>query len=259
MAESFQVDELMQQSTFAFVGTVKRLGAVTMSAVPVTSSTAVVTVDEILQSPPMLADITGSDITVELRSAQQLQEGQQVTFFTIGWIYGTSVAVREVGHVEGRVGPERADALAASGPATPENQTPRLQQRIADADLAVVGMVSAIKFPEGYDPYGPVSEHAPKWREATIEVGSVVKGDIPTENRVTMIFAASDDVRWYETPTFQVGQKGLFLLNRQEIPGLEREEYVALDPLDYQPPQQLVSMQGLIGPDGELEEPTEPS
>ncbi|MDQ3966700.1 MAG: hypothetical protein M3246_09705 [Actinomycetota bacterium] len=258
MPPNSQIDDLMRQSTFTFVGTVKRLNAATMAAVPVTENTAVVTVDEVLQAPPMLADLAGSDVTVQLSSAQQVQEGQQATFFTTGWIYGTSIAVREVGHVEGRVGAERADELAALSPAMPENRTARLRQRIADADAVVVGMVSSIKFPEGYNPYGPASEHAPKWREATIEVQSVEKGDLP-QDRITAIFSASDDVRWYRTPTFQVGQKGLFLLDKREIPELQREEYVALDPLDYQPPEQLDSIQGLIGSGGGPGEPTEPS
>jgi len=259
MPSSSQGEDPQQESTFTFVGTVKNLHAATMAAVPVTESTAIVTVEEVLQAPPMLADLAGSDITVELSSARQVREGQQATFFTTGWMYGTSIAVREVDLVEGRVGAERAGELAALSPATPENRTVRLQQRIAEADLAVVGMVSVIKFPEGYDPYGSVSEHAPKWREATIEVQSVQKGDLPQEDRVTAIFAASDDIRWYRTPTFQVGQKGLFLLDRREIPELEREEYVALDPLDYQPPQQLASIPGLVGSDGGSEEPTEPA
>src|SRR5215210_4741723 len=104
---SLQIDDLRRQSTFTFVGTVKELNAATMAEVPVTQSTAVVTVDEVLQAPPMLANRAGTDITVLLSDAQQVQEGQQATFFTIGAVYGEDVAVREVGHVERRVGDER--------------------------------------------------------------------------------------------------------------------------------------------------------
>jgi len=245
---SSQIDDLRQRSTFVFVGTLRRLNAATMDAVPVTESTAVVTVDEVLQAPPMFTDLAGSDITVQLSSAQQVQEGQQATFFTTGGIYGTSIAVQEVGHVEGRVGVERAAELAALSPATPEHQTTRLQQRIADADVVVVGMVSSIKFPEGYDPHGPASEHAPLWREATIEVESVGKGDLPQDG-ITILYAESTDAEWYQTPTFRVGQSGIFLLDRREIPELQREEYVVLDPLNYQPPEQLDSIEGLIRSD----------
>ena len=67
--------------------------------VPVTESTAVVTVDEVVQAPPMLANRAGRDITILLSDPAQVQEGQQATFFTIGWIIGEDIAVQEVGHV----------------------------------------------------------------------------------------------------------------------------------------------------------------
>src|SRR5215218_1323929 len=158
------------------------LNAATMAEeVPVTQNTAVVHVDQVLQAPPMLANRDGTDITVLLRDAQQVQEGQQATFFTNGWIYGEDIAVREVGHVERRVGDERAAGLAALSPGTPENRTHRLQQRLAEAEVVVLGMVSNIGFPEGYDTQGPVSEHAPRLREATIQIQEVYKGDLPAD------------------------------------------------------------------------------
>jgi hypothetical protein len=247
VSTSPQVDDLSRQSTFTFVGTVKELNAATMAEVPVTESTAVVTVDEVLQAPPMLANRAGTDITVQLSDAQQMQEGQQATFFTIGSVYGEDIAVQEVGHVEGRVGDERAAELAALSPGTPENRTLRLQQRLADADVVVLGMVSNIGFPEGYDTQGPVSEHAPRLREATIQIQEVYKGDLPADQEsIKAVFFASMDVRWYRTPILDVGQKGIFVLDKREISELQREEYAALDPLDYQPSEQRDLIQRLV-------------
>ena len=247
MSTSPQVDDLRRQSTFTFVGTVKELNAATMAEVPVTESTAVVTVDEVLQAPPMLARRAGTDITVQLSDAEQMQVGQQATFFTTGWMYGEDVAVQEVGHVEGIVGDERAAELAALSPGTPENRTLRLQQRLADADVVVLGMVSNIGFPEGYDTQGLVSEHAPLWRQATIQIQAVYKGDLPADqDTIKAIFSRSEDVRWYRTPILDVGQKGIFVLNKREIPELQREEYAALNPLDYQPSEQRNLIQTLI-------------
>ena len=248
MATSPQVDDLSRQSTFTFVGTVKELNAATMAEeVPVTQSTAILHVDEVLQAPPMLANRAGTDITVLLSDAEQVQEGQRATFFTIGAVYGEDIAVREVGHVEGRVGDERAAELAALSPGTPENRTQRLQQRLAEADCVVAGMVSEIKFPEGYDTQGLVSEHARLLREATIQIETVYKGDLPADqDTVKAIFFASRDVRWYRTPILDVGQKGIFVLDKREIRELQREEYAALDPLDYQPPEQRDLIETLL-------------
>jgi len=228
---------------------VKELNAATMAEeVPVTESTAVVHVQAVLQAPPMLANRAGTDITVQLSDAEQVQEGQQATFFTTGWIYGEDIAVQEVGHVEGRVDDERAAELAALSPGTSENRRHRLQQRLARAEVVALGMVSEIKFPEGYDTHGPVSEHAPLLREATIQIETVYKGDLPADqDTVKAIFFASQDVRWHRTPIFDVGQKGIFVLDKREIKELQqREEYAALDPLDYQPPEQRDLIQTLL-------------
>lgn len=248
MATSPQVDDLSQQSTFTFIGTVTELNAATMAEeVQVTQNTAVVHVDQVLQAPPMLANRDGTDITVLLRDAEQVQEGQQATFFTTGWIYGEDIAVQEVGHVEGRVDDERAAELAALSPGTRENRTLRLQQRLADADVVVLGMVSEIKFPEGYDTNGPVSEHAPLVRQTTIRIETVYKGDLPADqDTVKAIFFASQDVRWHRTPILEVGQKGIFVLDKREIQELQREEYAVLDPLDYQPPEQRDLIETLL-------------
>jgi len=248
VATSPQVDDLSRQSTFTFVGTVKELNAATMAEeVPVTQSTAILHVDEVLQAPPMLANRAGTDITVLLSDPEQVQEGQQATFFTNGWIYGEDVAVQEVGHIERRVEDERAAELAALSPGTPENRTQRLQQRLAEADCVVAGMVSEIKFPEGYDTQGLVSEHARLLRVATIQIETVYKGDLPADqDTVKAIFFASRDVRWYRTPILDVGQKGVFVLNREPIQELQREEYAALDPLDYQPPEQRDLIETLL-------------
>jgi hypothetical protein len=248
VATSPQVDDLSRQSTFTFVGTVKELNAATMpEEVPVTESTAVVTVDEVLQAPPMLANRAGRDITILLSDPQQMREGQQATFFTNGWIYGEDIAVQEVGHVEGRVGDERAAEVAALSPGTPENRTLRLQQRLDDAEVVVLGMVTGVTFPEGYDTQGPVSEHAALLREATIQIETVYKGDLPADqDTVKAIFFASQDVRLYRTPILAVGQKGIFVLDKREIRELQREEYAALDPLDYQPPEQRDLIQTLL-------------
>src|SRR5215208_7971232 len=244
---SLPIDDLKRQSTFAFVGTVKKLNEATMAQVPVTDSTAVVTVNEVLQAPPMLADLAGTDITVQLSSSQRVQEGQQATFFTNGWLYGEDIAVQEVGHVEGRVGDERAAELAALSPGTPQNRTHRLQQRLAEADVVVAGMVSEIKFPEGYNTQGLVSEHAPLLREATIQIETAYKGDLPAEqDTIKAIFFASQDVRWYRTPILAVGQKGIFVLDKREIRELQREEFAALDPLDHQPPEQRDLIETLL-------------
>src|SRR5204863_9219496 len=93
----------------------------------------------------------------------------------------------------------------------------------------------------------PISEHDPKWRDATIEVDKVHKGEhsAPT---VTVRFPSSDDVRWYNAPKFHPGQHGVFVLHRASpadapagtaaraaVRGRQPVVYTALDATDFHP------------------------
>ena len=52
-----------------------------------------------------------------------------------------------------------------------------------------------------------VSEHDPRWWEATIEVEAFLKGRA-REKTVTMLFPSSRDVMWYASPKPQPSSRG---------------------------------------------------
>jgi hypothetical protein len=68
------VDEFATHATFIFKGTVQNQNVATMPEVPVTESTAVVRVDEVIRASKTLQDFAGKDIAVEL-SGQQSAPG----------------------------------------------------------------------------------------------------------------------------------------------------------------------------------------
>src|SRR5437870_3694243 len=86
-----------QQATFTFEGTVQRVGASTMAAVPASNRTLVVRVDRVLQAPAGMSGLEGQEITVQLQSRNTLKAQDRAVFYTVGWLYGESLAVREVG------------------------------------------------------------------------------------------------------------------------------------------------------------------
>ena len=53
------VEKLTEQAQFVFRGTVVERGAATLDQIPLTRDTLVVTVDEILEGPPVLAGFAG--------------------------------------------------------------------------------------------------------------------------------------------------------------------------------------------------------
>jgi len=80
---------LLKQSAISFVGTVERLGAATMSDVPIDNHTAVVRVDQVLHAPDAFASLAGTAITVQLAPKVALpKEGEQYTFFAIRKAFG---------------------------------------------------------------------------------------------------------------------------------------------------------------------------
>lgn len=257
--------------TFVFKGTIKKLKSATMKGVPVDDRTVVVTVNQIIEAPPALADYNGQDITVQLGGRQKVRVGQELIFHTTSWIFGDSIAVRSL--TEEPVTDRTAAMLSAADDPVERRAQREKRDRFDAADLVVSGKVVAVRLPaetakrsgaaslDASDraPGGPVSEHDPKWREAVIQVDEVHKG-IHKKKQVVLRFPASKDVMWYGAPKFHPGQQGFFMLHKSktEKPKAKRgrkrprkgvveeaavadsevgitEAYTALDQTDFQP------------------------
>src|SRR3989475_11220845 len=89
---------LAKQSNIVFSGTVSQLGAVSFAGVPQSPQTIVVRVDSVLKKPPAVSLKKGDNVTVELKDPSAFRQGTQATFYTEGWIFGSGVAVKELGH-----------------------------------------------------------------------------------------------------------------------------------------------------------------
>jgi hypothetical protein len=260
-----------QKPTFVFKGTIKKLKSASMKDVPVDERTVVVTVNQIIEAPPALADYNGQDITVQLGGRQKVRVGQELIFHTTSWMFGESIAVRSLTE-EPVTGRSAAMLSAADDPVERRAQREK-RGRFDVADLVVSGKVVAVRLPAGaaqrsraasldasdQAPRGPVSEHDPKWREAVIQVDEVHKGS-HKKKQVVVRFPASKDVMWYGAPKFHPGQQGFFMLHKSktEKPKAKRgkkqsgkvvvaedavadsevgvtEAYTALDQTDFQP------------------------
>jgi hypothetical protein len=202
--------------------------------VPEDSRTAVVRVDAIVRAPEILRNYVGQEITVRLAPKERVKARQQAIFHTNGWLYGKSLAVQSLGH---DAVPKAAAAAAAAPMPDPTSlhRSNQIAERATQADLVVSGKVIAMGTPEPPPPTNsaaalamaptrtaslpePISEHAPFWTEAVVDVDQVYKGQKKLK-RVTIRFPASTDVRWYHAPKFQVGQAGVFLLQQDDVSG----------------------------------------
>jgi len=239
MAGPRRRSEAMRDAAFVFKGTVQKVPGATMASVPVDDTTAIVRVDQILRAPEALAGLTGDVITVKLTERARPKRGEQAIFHTTGWLVGDGIAVRSLGHTD-------VDSAAASRAAHPRDPVAAkaardLERHRDDADLVVTGRVTAVRMPAEpprraatVKARAPISEHAPAWREAIIDVHDVHKG-AGSPKRLVVRFPSSTDVRWAAVPKFHPGQRGVFLLHAVAGRGVGKTRYEALHRDDFRP------------------------
>jgi hypothetical protein len=238
--------ELAAQATFIFRGTVERLNASTMAPVAVSESTAVVNVDEVIQAPAALGDLTGRQVTIQFGESPPTPAGRQAIFFTRPWLYGDSIAVVEVGRRQIGARATKAEITGARqevADVTERKPDQELQRHIGEADGVVAGRVVNTQPAAGMIPR--VSEHDPGWQEAVVAVESVEMGDLP-QPTVTVLFASSMDVMWFQAPKLHVGSEGVWVLHRGEAAGVPAAAWACVHPEDELPKEQLGRVRGVI-------------
>ena len=214
---------LMSKSSIVFSGTVSQLAATSFADVPKSAQTIVVRVDSIVKKPAAVSLKKGDNVTVEVKDASGFQEGTQATFYTDGWIFGSGVAVKELGHVLGAAA-ESVPMAGQNTHGTPgEISDQELRDRMNKSDFIVVGRVTDVrKWNASKTKSGApsrVTEHDPDWHEAVVEVQSVLKGGKVKGNKVIVRFPNRNDVAWVNSPKFTKNQRGIFCLNRDQTSG----------------------------------------
>src|SRR5438105_2190169 len=163
---------LMGRSSIVFSGTVSQLAATSFADVPKSAQTIVVRVDSIVKKPAAVSLKKGDSVTVKVKDTSAFQEGTQATFYTDGWIFGSGVAVKELGHVMGAaVGPVHVTTAGQNPQGTPEQISDQeLRERMNTSDYVVVGRVTDVrKWNAPKSKSGAplhVTEHDADWHEA---------------------------------------------------------------------------------------------
>lgn len=213
---------LTKKSSIIFSGTVSQLAATSFADVPKSAQTIVVRVDSVEKKPAAVSLKRGDSVTVEVKDPSAFQEGAHARFYTDGWIFGSGVAVKELGHELGAAA-ESAPATTAAKPAGPgqdQFSDQELMDRMKASDFVVVGRITDVrKWNAPKTKSGApsrVTEHDPDWHEAVVEVQSVLKGGRVKGNKVIVRFPNRNDVAWVSSPKFAKNQRGIFCLNRDQ-------------------------------------------
>jgi hypothetical protein len=229
------LQNLIRESPFVFQGTLRKLGASNMAAVPPSLANAVVTVDRVIVAPAQFGDFTGREITVALLRPVFPKLGESAVFFTSGWIYGQSIAVREVSHANV---PKNLDLFREQiADAQRRNEEQDLTELLAHSEIVVAGRIVRIERVSREESRLPVTEHDPDLQRAYLQQERVLKGRIPSDAVLSFLFANSRDILWSRSPKLKEGQEAVWLLRRNEKKGLELESLTAFDPRDVQPPE----------------------
>jgi hypothetical protein len=251
-----------KQSSITFVGTVSQVAATSLAAVPKSPQTIVVRVDSVLKKPAAVSLKKGDTVTVQVKDPAAFQEGAQATFYTEGWIFGSGVAVKELGHA---AAPSPSSGETSAPVETPEKtvvQSPSevsdqdLQRLIANADYVVTGRITDVHpwtVPKSATPRYRTSEHSASWHEAVLQVQSVLKGPKLKRNKIVLRFPQSRDVAWVSAPKFEPGQQGVFILQKEDVSGApassaaaKADVYTCLRPGDFVPMTEETRVRSLL-------------
>ncbi|HEX3128228.1 MAG TPA: hypothetical protein VH394_12935 [Thermoanaerobaculia bacterium] len=248
VAEAEVSRAVLTEADIVFTGKVERDGPVAPSEIPEGTPAVTVVIDRIIVKPTAVVLAKDNRITVAIAgSLSNYPAGTRATFYTVGWIYGDTVAVRELAH-------EASAPPGAFAPATlpasidSDLRDAKLARLIDEADAVVVGRVVSVgpSTPAAAPAGGsaqPVSEHEPQWRDATVQVESWLKG-VNQQQQIVVRFPASIDVAWYNVPKLKSGMEGTFLLHKDRFSGraaartaggLNRPTFALIAPTDLVP------------------------
>lgn len=244
---------LARQSSIVFSGTVSRIGATSFADVPKSAQTLVVRVDSVLKKPPAVLLRKGDDVTVEVKDPSAFQEGMHATFYTDGWIFGSGVAVKELGHEVGTGVGETTNPAGmeekAHGQGQDQVSDQELRERLNSSDFVIIGRVTDVhpwKVPKSSTYH--VTEHDPDWHEAVVQVQSVLKGGKLKGNKIVVRFARRNDVAWVHSPKFEKNQQGIFCLNRDQQGGGQPNAYTCLGHGDALPMSDEARVRSILKP-----------
>jgi hypothetical protein len=251
MASKPKITNEAGQAAFVFTGKVLKVKAAILAGID-TSNTAVVQIETVVKAPAMFTALAGQQVTVRFKSLSGITKGKTLTFFTNGWIYGSSLAVDAVTVAPTAEKNTMAAMVQSKASAADDNE---VRARLDSSALAVAGTV--VKVERKPTETTHISEHNPDWHEAKVEVDEVIKGKKGTKE-VTVLFPNSDDVRWHKVRKYSPGEKGIWLVQRgvkQDARGIapkllaalpeNTDALTTLHPVDFLPLHELGRVKAL--------------
>jgi len=211
------VSTLAESSSVVVRGRVLRLNASDEPMLPASRRTAVILVRQMYAGSEIAGDQQGKNATVILSRPNAVKAGEEAFFYGNVRFVGTTMTIADVGE-----SPVEPGNSSPSGPLDRAGQGPAdraILERLAAASMVFRGSVEDVRPIEGR---GAPSEHDPEWQVASVRVHTPLRG-ADSGQVVTIAFAASRDITWFNSPKLKPGQEAVFLAH---VPTKEEEGYV---------------------------------
>src|SRR5712672_502853 len=95
MSQSTDTEGFIRESTVIFKGRIEKERASNLKILPASDQTVLVRIEEVPYAAKTMTDLKNEQVTVQLKEPNSLKAGDRATFFTMGWLYGENVALRE--------------------------------------------------------------------------------------------------------------------------------------------------------------------
>lgn len=160
------------------------------------------------QKPSPLQGYVGRTVQIKLQDPAAHRSGDSGVFFTRFASLGSDLRLMELSDDDNR----GTVAVAAAERMLVEQANAQMRGMLEKAEHVVVGRVSSLLQIAAAPSDGVISEHVPQWQSAVIEVTEAIKGGTRTGDTLTVRFASSIDVMWYDAPKLTVDQQGIFVI-----------------------------------------------
>lgn len=236
-----ELPDLVRGANYVFRATIEEVGESNVTAIPASDRTVVARIDTVFDGAADHGDFTGRSITIIMPADQPARPRGAVDVFGRVLAYGESLVVDAVAVFEPTRTTKQRDDQVKTAIATNRDQT--LISRLKSADLVLLGAVATEPTRLADAPELAVSEHDPQWRVVEIRPEQVLRGKA---EKVSVVFASSDDIRWFRSPKLDPRARGIFILRMQESKEFPVRGYLLTDPEDFRPAAELDRVRQLL-------------
>lgn len=217
-AQDESAKALAERSSIVVAGTVIGVKASLEPLQAPSERTVVVKVSRMYAGAEIAGDQKGRTATVVLsRPSTKIKAGTQAIFFGNPRFIGRSLTIAGEGEVmAGAATVAKADLELG----LQARRDQPLRERLAAASRVFHGRVEEVRpIPTAAELANkssePASEHDPEWHVATVRVVSALRGG-EKGALVNVIFPASRDIMWVNSPKLRAGQEALFITHKPD-------------------------------------------